>query len=247
MNNRPWEIYSLTDPRTSEVRYVGVTFRGKSRFREHMSRAVCGGKTHRDCWLRSLIAAGLRPTYATLERGSSDGWPEREQFWIATHRLTLTNHTDGGEGSPGYVPTPELRRKWSAMRAGVPYAPGRRSAMLGRKHTSGAIEKIRRASFSRKMPESMKAKVSAARKGKPLATEHRAKLAAAHRGKRLSAEHRRKIAAATTGRKPVRCIETGETFASVTDAARTLGVTEASVNQAVRKGCRCKGNHYRPA
>lgn len=177
MSNRPWEIYSLTDPRTLEVRYIGVTFRGKARLCEHISRAARGGKTHRDCWLRSLIAAGLRPIHGTMERGSGDGWPEREQFWIATHKATLTNHTDGGEGSPGYVPTPELRRKWSALRLGVPYAFGRRAAMMGR--------------------------------------------------------------------KPVRCVETGETFASVTEAARHLDVTETSVYQSIRKGCRCRGNHYR--
>ena len=247
MNNRHWEIYSLVDPRTLEVRYVGVTFRGKARFREHLSRAATGGKTHRDCWIRSLIAAGLRPTYGVLERGSGDGWPKREQFWIAAHKPTLTNHTNGGEGSPGYVPTQELRRRWSAMRSGVPYAQGRRAAMLGRKHSPEAVEKIRRASTGRIMPATMKTKVSAARKGKPLSTEHRARLAAAHRGNRLSEEHRRKIAASTTNRKPVQCVETGEVFVSVIEAARALGVTEASINQAIRKGCRCKGNHYRAA
>lgn len=247
MEDRTWVIYSLTDPRTSLVRYVGVTFRRKSRLNEHMSRAVRGGKTHRDCWLRSLIAAGLRPVYRELEIGSGDGWPNRERSWIAAYRSTLTNHTDGGEGTPGYVPTPELRAKWSAMRTGVPYPPGRRSAMLGKEHTPQAIEKIKRASTGRKMPDSMRAGVSAARKGKPLPLAQRQKLAKSHRGKRLSEEHRRKIAAAAVGRKPVECIETGQVFASIAEAARMLGVNEASIYQAIHKGCCCKGNHYRRA
>lgn len=249
MSNRVWEIYTLADPRTSVVRYVGVTFRGKARFREHLSRAVTGGRTHRDCWIRSLLSAGVRPTYQVIEQGTGEGWQDRERFWIARHKSTtdLTNCTEGGEGIPGYVPTPELRQKWSQMRAGVPYAPGRRSAMLGRKHTPEAVEKIRQASTGRKMPDSMKAKISAARKGKPLSAEQRERLVECHRGKTLTEEHRRKIAAATVGRKPVVCVETGEAFDSIAEAARKLGVNEVSIYHAVRKGGRCKGNHYRLA
>jgi len=48
-----------------------------------------------------------------------------------------------------------------------------------------------------------------------------------------------------TNRKPVFCIEMEQTYPSVTAAAKALGVNEASVNQAIRKGCRCKGNHFR--
>ncbi|HOV78263.1 MAG TPA: hypothetical protein PLS24_09550 [Sedimentisphaerales bacterium] len=245
MKKRRWIIYSLSDPRTRAVRYVGVTFRGKARFNEHMSRAINGGKTHRDCWIRSLVTNGLKPEYSELEVGAGDGWQDRERHWIALHRESLTNHTDGGEGAPGYVPTPELRAKWSAMRKGVPYSPERHPAMLGRRHTPESVEKIRAASTGRKMPDSMRAKTSARRKGQPLSLEQKEKLAASHRGKTLTAEHRAKIAASTKSRKPVLCVETSHVFASVTETARTLGVNKASVYQAIRKGCRCKGNHYR--
>ena len=247
MNTRRWEIYTLSDPRTLIVRYVGLTFRGKRRFNEHMSRAVNGGKTHRDCWIRVLIDLGLRPLFQIVEQGCGEGWQEAERNWIAHYRLAgdLVNHTDGGEGTPGYVPTPELRQKWSQMRTGVPYSPGRVSAMKGKRHTLDAIQKIRVASTGRVMPESMRKNVSAARKGKPLSPDHKAKLSTAHRGKQLTTEHKRNIAAATVGRKPVLCIETGETYPSVTAAAKALNVNEASVNQAIRKGTRCKGLHFR--
>lgn len=247
MEPRRWDIYALSDPRTGTIRYVGVTFRGKRRFNEHLSRAVTGGRTHRDCWIRSLITAGVRPAYAILETGYGDGWQDRECYWIARHRAigNLTNLTDGGDGTPGCIPTPELRRKWSAMRAGVPYAPGRRPAMLGRRHTPEAREKIRLAGLGRRHTVESRAKLSAAHSGKTLSPEHLEKLAAAKRGKVLTDEHKRRIAASTKNRRPVVCIETGQVFASVTAASRALGVTEASVYQAVRKGCRCKGNHYR--
>ena len=247
MKNRSWEVYALSDPRTEKVRYVGVTFRKKVRINEHVSRAVKGGRTYRDCWIRSLIAAGVRPTYNVLEVGSGEGWEARERFWIAKYRLTtkLTNHTDGGEGTPGCIPSLALRRKWSKMRAGVKYAPGRRSAMLGKRHSIEAREKIRIASTGRPHTAASKKKVSVARKGKPLSAEHREKLAAAKRGKKHTEEHNEKIRAAATGHKPVLCIETGKLFPSVKGAARILGVTQSSISQAIRKGCRCQGNHFR--
>lgn len=245
MKTRTWKIYSLSDPRTEEVRYIGVTFRGKQRFNEHISRAITGGKTHRDNWIRSLIADGVRPVFAIIEDGQGEGWQAAERCWIARYQPTgrLVNLTDGGEGAPGYVPTPELRAKWSQMRRGVPYEPGRIPAMLGKKHTPEAVAKIQRASTGRVMPETMRAKLSAYRKGKPT-TEASAASVAARTGKPLSEAHKAKIAAATKNRKPVICLETGEIFSSITDAARYLGVNEASVNQAIRKGCRCKNYHW---
>lgn len=247
MNTRNWEIYVLIDPRTSQIRYVGVTFRGKTRYNEHVSKAIKGGKTYRDFWIRSLVSAGVKPVYSVIERGIGDGWQDRERAWIAEYRTTteLVNLTDGGDGLPGYVPSEELKKKWSAMRAGVKYPPGRFSAMKGRKHSPEAVAKIQKASLGRKMTDSARAKVSAARKGKPLSAEHIEKLAAAKRGKELSSEHKRKIAAATTNRKLVMCSETGRVFASITEAARILHVREQSVGLAIRKGSRCKGYHFR--
>lgn len=247
MSTRQWEIYTLIDPRTDQVRYVGVTFRGKQRFNEHMSRAVTGGKTHRDSWIRSLITLNLRPIYQIIEVGSGDGWQDAERRWIAHYRETcdLVNHTDGGDGTPGYVPTPELREKWSAMRAGVPYSPDRAPAMKGKHHTPEAKAKIAAAGAGRVHSATSREKLSRAHTGKVLSAEHRSKLSAGHQGKQLAPEHKQKIALSTTNRKQVQCVETGEIYPSVTATARSLGVTEASVNQAIRKGCRCKGLHFK--
>lgn len=250
MTNRPWEVYGLSDPRTGKLRYVGVTFRGQRRINEHMSRAVMGrGRTHRDCWLRSLLRLGLRPTPSILETGSGDGWQERERHWIALHRPSgdLVNHTDGGEGTPGYVPTPALRAMWSAMRKGVKYRPGRVGAMLGRHHSASVLRLIAEASTGRRHTPAARAKIASAARARGISLRTREASAAALRGVPLTPEHRQKIAATTTNRKPVVCVETGDSFPSITAAARALGVNEASVNQAIRKGCRCKGNHYRLA
>lgn len=42
-------------------------------------------------------------------------------------------------------------------------------------------------------------------------------------------------------KKPVTCIDTGQTFASVTDAARYLGVQNDAICRAIRKGWKIKG------
>lgn len=247
METRIWQIYTLSDPRTDQVRYVGVTFRGRKRFNEHMSRAATGGRTHRDRWIYSLLLLDLRPIYQVIETGQGDGWPEAERRWIAHYRqlAKLTNHTDGGEGTLGYIPTMESRQKLSLQRKGVPYPPGRIPAMKGKHHTPEARAKITAAGTGRRHTETSRRKLSEAHKGKILSPEHREKLGAIHKGTTLTEEHKQKIAATTTNRKPVQCVETGEIYPSVTAAARALGVNEASVNQAIRKGCRCKGNHYR--
>lgn len=247
MNQRPWEIYALSDPRTNAIRYVGVTFRARRRFNEHLSRAIRGGKTYRDCWIRSLVDAGIRPVYQVIEQGQGDGWQDRERFWIAHYRLEckLTNLTDGGDGTPGLSPSEKCRRAASLAHKGIPYPPDRKSAMLGKNHTPEAREKIRAAGTGRKHSDEAKAKLSLAKKGKKPAATTIAASVAARTGKKLTEVHKQKIAATTTNRKAVLVIETGEVFASVTAASRALIVSEASVYQAIRKGCRCKGNHLR--
>jgi len=245
MNQRKWEIYVLSDPRTDTVRYVGVTFRARRRFNEHLSRAMRGGKTYRDCWIRSLVNAGIRPTYRVIEQGIGDGWQDRERFWIAHYRVEgkLTNLTDGGDGTPGLVPSERCRKAVSLAHKGVPYPPDRIPAMLGKNHTPEAVEKIRAAGIGRAQSDAAKAKLSRAMKGRKPSAKTVAASVAARTGKKLTDEHKQKITATTVNRKAVRVVETGQVFESITAASKALMVSEASVNQAIRKGCCCKGNH----
>jgi hypothetical protein len=242
MDTRTWEVYTLTDPRTQQVRYIGITFRKKARFREHLSRAVTGGKTHRDCWIRSLIAQSLRPMYAVIEQGHGSGWQEAERRWIAYYRpqTHLVNLTDGGDGCPGYIPTPELRQMWSTMRAGVPYRPGRISAMKGKKHTPEAIEKIRVASKNRRASVATRLQMSNAAKARGIPAEQRAKMHAASRQTRQTDAYRQKAVIAHPG-KQILCIETGQTFSSIRATARALNVTKGAIQFAIRRAMPCKG------
>lgn len=244
MNQRPWEIYTLSDPRSMEVRYVGVTFRHKQRYNEHISRAIAGGKTHRDCWIRSLISAGIRPLYQVTQSGTGEGWQEAERHWIAFYRtqFDLTNLTDGGDGTPGIVPSPELRQKWSKMRAGTKYARGRVSAMKGKKHSPEAVEKIRKAGTGRKHSEEAKKKMGEIAKKRGISPELQARLIAASNTTKQTDEFKRQaIASHAFQSKQIVCVETGEIFPSIRTAARAIGASKSAVQFALQRNTPCKG------
>ena len=61
---RPWLIYSLSDPRTSALRYVGVTgSRLEKRIRAHMGKPLRSTKA----WILELRALGLVPQVSVLQ------------------------------------------------------------------------------------------------------------------------------------------------------------------------------------
>lgn len=245
-SSRTWFIYTLSDPRTHEVRYVGVTFRLRQRFTEHVSRAQ-EQTTYKANWIKQLLREELRPILTVVDQGTGN-WVMAEQNWINYYRnlgARLTNLTDGGEGTPGYVPSEELRGKWRKQRRGKTYKGIRPGGMTGKTHSASARAKIAEAGRNRKHTEESRAKLSAQKKGKPLPMATVQASITVRLGRPLTEEHKSKIAATTKNRKPVECIETGEQYASITAVARVLGVTESSVYQALRKGSRCKGYHWR--
>ncbi len=115
---REWFIYVLKDPRDNSVRYVGWTKNPKLRLTKHI---WCKDKNHKQHWINSLIAAGVRPTLEVIESGAGVGYGEAERRWIAFYRqhgARLTNGTDGGEGSLGLRHTEEAKRKSSESHRG---------------------------------------------------------------------------------------------------------------------------------
>jgi len=122
---RETKIYVLRDPRTNEVRYVGKTVKSLSaRLSGHIFSSK-SARTHRDKWIASLMAHGVRPTIELIEV-AFENWAAREAFWISHYRSDrLTNHTDGGEGVCGLVHTDKFRHEQS-LRTKVAMTPERR-------------------------------------------------------------------------------------------------------------------------
>lgn len=96
-------IYALTDPRTNEWRYIGLSTRGLARPRAHLSPYNLANDTNKYKlnWINQLKKIGLIPNFQILEEfDSSDFLKYAEMEWIAEARrqgIRLTNLTDGGD------------------------------------------------------------------------------------------------------------------------------------------------------
>lgn len=118
-----WYIYTLSDPETHAVRYVGKTSHTLTkRLQSHKSEALRKradgtwyARYYRVNWLRSIYLRGLIPVIQVVESGSGD-WQSAERRWIAHYRQSgadLINTTDGGEGAVGVKHSPETVRQRS--------------------------------------------------------------------------------------------------------------------------------------
>lgn len=117
-------IYSLADPTTKEVRYIGKTIDLKMRYRKHLTAKDNSYKTK---WLKSLSEP---PILRVIEECTDFNWVEREKYWIVKYKYDweqrLTNLTEGGDGGDTWT---------------------------GRKHKQSSKDKIGRANKGRKRPD----------------------------------------------------------------------------------------------
>ena len=150
----PVQIYTLTDPRNGEVRYVGATQDLKKRLSQHMCQR---GHHDRRNWIASLKSDGLKPIIETLEESDLENWRECERYWIEMlmfYGCRLTNYSYGTAkgyhsketiervraANIGRVPSPETRAKMSSSA---------RAAKLGYKYSSEAKSKMSKSARGR--------------------------------------------------------------------------------------------------
>ncbi|RZK27760.1 MAG: GIY-YIG nuclease family protein [Hymenobacter sp.] len=94
-------IYTLADPHTGEVRYVGKDNDLKLRLKAHCNPAR-KRQSHKKAWVQSLLKQGQKPRIEVLEQVPMTEWPYWEEYWIRQLRawgMRLTNHTLGGDGA----------------------------------------------------------------------------------------------------------------------------------------------------
>jgi len=114
-------IYGLVDPDTKEIRYVGKSSYGLKRPKEHFKPSnYLKQKNHKAHWIKKLISEGKLPEIIVLKTAETE---ERlNQLEIETIKYyrdagnALTNGTDGGEGSLGWVPNADNRKNMSEAR-----------------------------------------------------------------------------------------------------------------------------------
>lgn len=150
-------VYILRDPRTNEIKYVGVT-NGCTRHRlaQHIYDRC---RTRRGRWVAELFALELRPIMEVVECVPTAQRDEAEKRWIKRYRaqgIDLLNATRGGKGHTGPM-------------------------------SESAKEKLRKIKTGRRMtfadPVGRALRISASMIGITRSPETRAKLAAASRGR----------------------------------------------------------------
>lgn len=131
------KIYSLEDPLTKEIRYVGKTKDTlEKRFSTGHMFAIHREKSYKRNWLKSLENKGLQPTITLLDEiPSTEDWEWLEKYWISQIKswgFRLTNMTEGGEGNKNQVFSKESIEK-------------RASKLRGRKYSKEHCAKISKA------------------------------------------------------------------------------------------------------
>jgi hypothetical protein len=185
-------IYSLCDPDTLQVRYVGKTDNIYKRYWRHIHDE---SKTYKTCWIKNLKSQGKLPIIQIIEEVDITMWPEAEKKWINHYKSIignkLTNFLEGGTGGGGmknHVHSKETIEKMSKSHLGKKLRP----------HTDEERKKISEA--NKNPSEEIRKKISNALKGHSTSIETRRKLSEKFKGRPIGIETRRKISGKNKGR-----------------------------------------------
>ena len=129
-------IYSLEDPETKEIRYIGKTVQKlEKRLTAHIYESK-HRKNHKCNWINKLNKNGNNPTIKLIDIVSEDDWEFWEMYWIERFKswgFNLVNHTPGGEGYRHSKETKEKIRQANS---------GENHYFYGKKHKKISKEKI---------------------------------------------------------------------------------------------------------
>lgn len=140
------KIYALIDPISSEIKYVGKTYRRLDiRLREHVYDCIRRPKSsHKVNWIKMLISKNKIPIIRLLENTKKENAEERERYWVAKSRLdgnNLTNSTEGGEFcTTGSTLSEDVREYMSKV--AKKRSKGSGNTMWGRKHKESSKRKM---------------------------------------------------------------------------------------------------------
>lgn len=98
-------IYTLADPRTGLVRYLGKTcVKLNKRYSQHLYQWK-RRHTKVNSWIKKLYKLNLKPVMEVVDCVENDSWEFWEKYYISlfkTWGFDLCNHTEGGNGVQGY-------------------------------------------------------------------------------------------------------------------------------------------------
>lgn len=236
-------VYGLVDPRTEEIRYIGLSTQGLKRPKQHHTPYYLNNETntHKARWIRQLLSEGLIPDIVVLKQCVSVEEVEAaERDLIAEYRALgarLTNLADGGLGPFGVIRSEDTKKRMSKAKLGKPRPPhvGEAISRALKGKPPANPEHVRRLGESwkgQKRSEETKARMSAAKKEWWVKNReaHTARLKEAGKskiGRKLSPETVAKMSASTKGRK-----KSEETKARMSEAKRAWWAAKKAAEQA---------------
>lgn len=160
-------IYTLSDPFTKEVRYVGKTNNLKTRYYNHLKASR---KSYLSSWIKNLKSKQAKPIIEVVDECELNDWAFWEKHWISqfkTWGFKLTNLTDGGEGINGFSHSDFTKSKMSDSRKGksTTWSIGKAPWNKGKIYSEEERMKMSEQQKGKKHSEETKNKFSENRKG----------------------------------------------------------------------------------
>lgn len=127
-------IYSLTDPNSFQVRYIGKTKNELNlRLYSHLKEKH---KCHRYYWLQKIKNTNQKPIIELVDIVPESEWVFWEKHYISLFKswgFNLVNSTDGGEGLDGYKHSEKTKEKLRNINLGKKYSEETKAKLRNRK------------------------------------------------------------------------------------------------------------------
>lgn len=209
-------IYTLSDPFTNEIRYVGKTNDINKRLVDHCKKCNLKNNSYKNNWIELLLSKNKKPKIEILDEVFDDEWQFLEKYWIEQLKqwgFNLTNMTSGGEGKDNYICPIETKNKIS-------------KSLSGQNHPN----------WGKKLSDTTKIKISMGNMGKKVSSETKNKLSNSKKGKKLSDEHKNKLSKTLIGNKRRLGIKhTEETKKKLSIANKGKGIGKIVSNETRKK------------
>lgn len=136
---KKYSVYFLKDPKTREVRYVGISQNVNKRFRQHIT-------DNKDCykkrWINKLLNENLLPNLETVDTNLSvEEAFELEKKYIKNFKeigIKLTNETIGGE-----APMADKKHKEETKLKMSESRKREQNSFFGKKHSDETKNKLK--------------------------------------------------------------------------------------------------------
>ena len=224
-------IYSLCDPNTKEIRYIGKANNIQYRLWSHIHEAKNDLRNMHKCnWIKSLLKEGKKPIIEIIEEVSVDYWKDSEIYWISQLKawgFNLINKTSGGEC--GIIS--------ENCRIALANTKKRRGHKKGEfKHSEETKAKIKAKRALQIITDEHKKNISKAGVGKVIPENVRLKMSKSSIGKKKSKEHKENMSK-SKNKKIIEEYETGniKEWINAEEISKYYNVSITSVRKKVTK------------